>query len=199
MSEQIYLVTNRSASRVHYSIPELGIKSRDFMPGETKRIKREELESLSYMPGGMRLIREYLLIQNDKARADIVGAVEPEYNMTAQDVKELIMHGSNDEWLDCLDFAPDGVIDLIKTLSVEIPLTDTVKMEQFKQKKGVDLARMIQAKKEEEAEKAAAEAQQEQKAQRRVQPKQASATPANPARRTDGSKYKVVKKGTSQA
>jgi hypothetical protein len=25
-----YLVTNRSASRLHYSVPEIGVKSRDF-------------------------------------------------------------------------------------------------------------------------------------------------------------------------
>ena len=68
-------------------------------------------------------------------------------------------------------------------------------MEEFKKKKGVDLARMIQAKKEEEAEVAAQQAQQEQNLQRRVQP---NVTPApqnvTPGRRTSGSKYKVVKK-----
>lgn len=194
MSEDIYLVKNRSASRVHYSVPELGIKSRDFAPGEVKKIKREELEGLSYIPGGINLIRNYLLIVNPQAREEFVGKVEPEYNMTEKEVRELIISGSNDEWLDCLDFAPEGVIDLIKTLAVEIPLTDTVKMEQFKQKTGVDLARQIRAKQEEEAEMAAAQAQQDARPQRRVQPVQDTSEPQNPQRRTSGSKYKVVKK-----
>ena len=194
MSEDIYLVKNRSASRVHYSVPELGIKSRDFAPGEVKKIKREELEGLSYIPGGINLIRNYLLITNPQAREEFVGKVEPEYNMTEKEVRELIINGSNDEWLDCLDFAPEGVIDLIKTLAIEIPLTDTVKMEQFKQKKGVDLARQIRAKQEEEAEMAAAQAQQDARPQRRVQPAQTTSEPQNPQRRTSGSKYKVVKK-----
>lgn len=194
MSEDIYLVKNRSASRVHYSVPELGIKSRDFAPGEVKKIKREELEGLSYIPGGINLIRNYLLITNPQAREEFVGKVEPEYNMTEKEVRELIINGSNDEWLDCLDFAPEGVIDLIKTLAIEIPLTDTVKMEQFKQKKGVDLARQIRAKQEEEAEMAAAQAQQDARPQRRVQPTQEASEPQNPQRRTSGSKYKVVKK-----
>ena len=123
-----------------------------------------------------------------------MGKVEPEYNMTEKEVRELIINGSNDEWLDCLDFAPEGVIDLIKTLAIEIPLTDTVKMEQFKQKKGVDLARQIRAKQEEEAEIAAAQAQQDTRPQRRVQPTQEASEPQNPQRRTSGSKYKVVKK-----
>lgn len=194
MSEEIYLVKNRSASRVHYSVPELGIKSRDFAPGETKKIKREELEGLSYIPGGINLIRNYLLITNPQAREEFVGAVEPEYNMTEKEVIDLIKYGSNDEWLDCLDFAPEGVIDLIKTLAVEIPLTDTIKMEQFKEKKGVDLARQIRAKQEEEAEIAAAQAQQDARPQRRIQPTQAASESQNPQRRTSGSKYKVVKK-----
>ena len=194
MSDDIYLVKNRSASRVHYSVPELGIKSRDFAPGEVKNIKREELEGLSYIPGGINLIKNYLLITNPEAREEFVGKVEPEYNMTEKEVRELIINGSNDEWLDCLDFAPEGVIDLIKTLAIEIPLTDTVKMEEFKQKKGVDLARQIRAKQEEEAEMAAAQAQQDARPQRRVQPAQSVSEPSNPQRRTSGSKYKVVKK-----
>ena len=103
---------------------------------------------------------------------------------------------SQDEWLDCLDFAPEGVIDLIKALAVELPLTDTRKMESFKQKKGIDLARMIQAKREEEAEALAAEAQaQENSAPRRRVAPATTETTENPARRTSGSKYKVVSKG----
>lgn len=199
MANEIYLVKNRSASRVHYSVPELGIKSRDFMPGEVKKIRREELEGLSYLPGGARLIREYLLISNPQAREEFVGKVEPEYNMTEKEVRDLIISGSNDEWLDCLDFAPEGVIDLIKTLAVEIPLTDTLKMKEFKEKKGVDLERQIKAKQEEQAEVAAAQAQQDAAPQRRVQPQAASAAPQSPQRRTDGSKYKVVKKDSSTA
>ncbi len=194
MSNKMLKVKNRSASRVHYSVPELGVKSRDFMPGETKMISEAELQGLSYLPGGLKLIRNYLLITDPQAQQEFVGHVEPEYNMTEKEVKELILTGSRDEWLDCLDFAPAGVIDLIKTLAVEMPLTDTVKMEDFKKKKGVDLARMIRAKQEEEAEAAAAQAQQPQEPQRRVQPQQAPAGPQNPARRTSGSKYKVVKK-----
>lgn len=199
MSDKKFIVTNRSASRLHYSVPELGIKSRDFMPGESKQISYAELEGLSFIPGGKKLIREYLLIQDVPARNEFVGHVEPEYNMTGAEVQELILHGSLDEWLDALDFAPEGVIDLIKTLSVELPLTDTRKMEAFKEKKGSDLARMIRAKQEEEAERAAAQAKSAEAQaaqQRRVQPQQAEVPEQNPARRTSGSKYKVVSQGT---
>ena len=191
--ERYFLVTNRSASRVHYSVPELGIKSRDFQPGETKRISYSELEGLSYLPGGVELIRDYLLVKDEKVREEFIGHTEPEYNMTVEEVKELILHGSQDEWLDCLDFAPEGVIDLIKELAVSLPLTDTRKMDAFLEKKGTNIARMIQAKREEEAERAAANQEQQTTPQRRVKPAQTTEA-VNTVRRTSGSKYKVVNK-----
>ena len=189
MSERKFIVTNRSASRVHYSVPELGIKSRDFQPGESKNIGYAELEGLTYIPGGRELIRDYLLIKDAEARNEFVGRVEPEYNMTDAEVKDLILTGSQDEWLDCLDFAPEGVIDMIKTLAIKMPLTDTVKMQQFKTKTGIDIARQIQAQQEMAAEEAAEAAQPEQQPRQRRTAQPAAA----PTRRTDGSKYKVVK------
>lgn len=196
MASKIYLVTNRSASRVHYSVPELGVKSRDFQPGERKQISYDELLGLSYLPGGTELIRDYLKVEKldeqDEQVQQIVGRVEPEYNMDAEAVKNLIQTGSMDEWLDALDFAPEGVIDLIKTLSIELPLTDTRKMDAFKEKKKVNLANMIQVRQAEIAEERAAQA--EAATQRRTAvdaPKAEEST----GRRTTGSKYKVVKVG----
>jgi hypothetical protein len=146
-------VTNRSASRVGYSVPEIGVKNREFAPGETKKVRREELEELSYQPGGIVLIRDYLLVQDPDVRADLVGEVEPEYNMTAAQVQELILTGSHDEWLDCLDFAPEGVIELIKKFSMEVPLTDYDKRQSLKAKTGFDVdAAIANAGKEADAE-----------------------------------------------
>jgi len=102
------------------------------------------------------LIRDYLLLQDMDVREEFCGNTEPEYNMTAADVQELILHGSMDEWLDCLDFAPEGVLDLIKQLSIELPLTDTRKMDAYKKKTGTDLGKLIQIHAEEIAEEEAA-------------------------------------------
>ena len=41
---------------------------------------------------------------------------------------------------DCLDFAPPGVIDLIKKFSVSLPLTDFQKVNALKAKTGFDAA-----------------------------------------------------------
>lgn len=190
-----YLVTNRSASRLHYSVPEIGVKSRDFQPGESKKIKYDELLGLSYIPGGLELIRDYLKVEalekQDEDIKTIVGKTEPEYNMDSKAVKDLIQTGTMDEWLDALDFAPEGVIDLIKTLSTELPLTDTQKMQAFKEKKKVDLASMIQIRQAELAEERAAQVDTTPTRRTAATEK----TEAAPERRTSGSKYKVVSKG----
>ena len=196
MSEEkrMCIVTNRSASRVCYSIPERNVKLRDFQPNETKRIDYDELEALTYVPGGLELMRDFLQIVEEKPRKELVGNVEPEYNMTAEQVKALLLTPNNyDEWLDCLDFAPAGVIDMIKSLAVSLPLTDTVKMQQFKEKTGVDIARMIRANEEMKAEEAAEAVQPAQLAKQRRTGTATAAAP-QPARRTDGSKYKVIQK-----
>ena len=64
MDNKFYLVTNRSAGLVCYAIPEMGIKNREYQPGETKKISAEELVNLSYLPGGNVLMRDYLQIQD---------------------------------------------------------------------------------------------------------------------------------------
>lgn len=45
--DTIYIVKNRSAGRVVYQIPDLGIK-RHFAPGEAQKVTYKELEKLSF-------------------------------------------------------------------------------------------------------------------------------------------------------
>jgi hypothetical protein len=112
-------VLNRDNGSVIYSIPEMNGLRRVFQSGETKEVTFEELEKLSYIPGGMELLRDNLVIKdNQEAINLLLGHVEPEYSYTKQDIVKLLKEGSLDEFLDCLDFAPEGVIDLIKNLAV---------------------------------------------------------------------------------
>jgi hypothetical protein len=59
--------------------------------------------------------------------------------MTEQQIIELIQTGSLDAFLDCLDFAPVGVIDLLKKYSVSVPLSDYDKRQALKEKTGFDV------------------------------------------------------------
>ena len=178
-------VTNRSSSLAVYRIPELNIR-RTFMPGESKNITYEELVQLTYQPGGRRLMQDILQIVEADVTKELNVRTEPEYYMSAEDVKKLLLSGSLDEFLDALDFAPAGVIDLIKTYAVELPVTDTRKREAILKATGFDVTRAIENNMpdadEEPAEQAAA-------------PTRRVAKNTEPSgRRTDGQKYVVVSK-----
>ena len=133
----MYNVKNRSAGVAVYSIPEIGV-NRSFQAGEVKQISAEELEKLSYVPGGMAILANFLQIMEEEGISRVGLKPEPEYHMSEQDIAKLLKTGSIDEFLDCLDFAPPGVIDLIKKLSVSLPLTDIEKRNALKVKTGFD-------------------------------------------------------------
>lgn len=142
MAEIVYNVKNRSTSRVGYAIPEDNIR-RTFAPGETKRITHDELMKLSYQPGGREMMVHFLQIQSDKELNELNIKAQPEYYMSEQQVVELLKNGSIEAFLDCLDFAPIGVIDLVKKLSVSLPLTDMNKRKALKDKTGFDVDKAI--------------------------------------------------------
>lgn len=138
MSNDLYNVKNRSAGMVVYSVPELGVR-RVFSPGETKRITFNELEALSFIPGGKEIIANYLQVRSAQVLEELNVHTEPEYFMDRDQVIELIKTGTLDQFMDALDFAPAGVIELIKTLSVELPVDDFNKRKAIKDKLGYDI------------------------------------------------------------
>lgn len=130
-------VKNRSNSIVVYSIPEMNIR-REYAPGETKRITKEEIEALSYRSGGANLIQRFLQIEENVLNSISV-SVEPEYWLDDEGVKKLLITGSLDEFLDCLDFAPSGVLELVKKYAISLPLNDVAKREALLKKTGFDV------------------------------------------------------------
>ena len=176
-----YAVKNRSASVVLYTIPEDRIRRR-FQPGETKRISYEELLKLNYQPGGREMMANFLQIQSEGVPKSLGLHVEPEYYMSEAQIIDLLKNGSLEAFLDCLDFAPEGVIELIKKFAVELPLSDFKKREALKNKTGLDV------------DKAIANSGQEPDAATEEAIKAASATPAT-GRRTATTNYKVVNEG----
>lgn len=184
-------IKNRSNSIVIYNIPEMGIR-REFMPNEVKNITSEELEALSYRPGGMDLIRNELLITDAEVLTDMAVKVEPEYYLDDKGVIELLNTGSMDSFLDCLDFAPQGVLDLIKKYAVSLPVNDSRKREAIKTKLGldVDLALLHQKQVKEALEEESGKTERLDAPVRRVK------TEEKPAgRRTTVPQYKVVSQG----
>lgn len=184
---KMYEVKNRSSSVLAYSIPDEGIK-RTFQPGEVKKLSFGELEKLTYQSGGQALINNYFLIKDAEVVQDLNVKTEPEYYLTESQIVDLIENGSLDQFLDCLDFAPAGVIELVKDLSIKIPLSDYQKRRALKDKIGFDVDAALRHIEEEKAEMRADSENAIEPAvpQRRVKTEETA-----PGRRTDG-KYKIV-------
>ena len=145
----IIKVLNRDNGVVVYSIPEMNGLRRIYQSGETKEVTYEELKKLSYLPGGKELLEDCLVIlDSPQAIKELLGEVEPEYNYTKDDVLRLLQSGSMDEFLDCLDFAPEGVKDIIKTMAVDLPLNDVAKREAILEKLGFNVDNAIRIKRE---------------------------------------------------
>ena len=191
MADKIVIVKNRSSNTVGYTIAEDGVR-RTFTQGEEKKVPLSELEKLSYKPGGAFLIANYLQIKDAEAIEELGMHIEPEYNMSVEDVKKLMVEGSLDAFLDCLDFAPEGVIQIVKDLAVKLPLNDVAKRKAIKDKTNFDVDRAIaniQAEKAAElAEKGGENAESGVK-QRRVQPEE------KPTGRRTTPNYNVVSTG----
>ena len=176
-------VKNRSASVVIYNIPDANIR-RTFTPGEVKKVKYSELEQLTYQPGGIEILANFLQILDENEVQSFGIRTQPEYYMNEQQIIDLLKNGSLDAFLDALDFAPQGVLDLIKRLSVQLPLNDVAKRKAIKDKLGFDVETAVRLVEEEKKED---EAPATTAPTRRVEPA------VTPGRRTTP-QYKVVQK-----
>ena len=137
-------VKNRYSGTVGYTIPELGNLHRSFSKGETKEITMDELRKLSYISGGKVLLQNYLIVQNQDALKELLSDdVEPEYYYGEEEIKKLLLTGSNDQLLDCLEFAPEGVIGLVKDLAVSLKINDISKRNIILEKTGFNVTNAI--------------------------------------------------------
>ena len=179
-------VTNRDNGSVGYSVPDLGVH-RTFQPKESKEISAEELRKLSYLPGGDVIIKDYLIIHNEELLKELLGEVEPEYYYSEDEVKTLLLSGSLEQLQDCLDFAPNGVIDLIKSLAVSLKIDNVSKRKAIQDKTGFNVTRAIEINEETDEETASKESAQG----RRAAPITAKSEEAQ-QRRSAPPKYNVV-------
>ena len=83
-NETLIKVTNRDKGSVSYIIPDLNNLRRVFEYNETKMIPMEELRKLSYQVGGLILLKDCLVLDNQEAIDELLGEVEPEYFYTEE-------------------------------------------------------------------------------------------------------------------
>lgn len=187
----IIKLTNRGSGMAVYTIPDMNLV-RTFSPGETKEIEFNEIMQLSKTPGGMNLLMDQMIIESEQAVKEILGDVEPEYSYTEEDIMKLLTEGTNEQLMDTLDFAPKGVIDLIKDLSVKIKLNDMNKRQIILAATKFNVTRAIE---NDEASKELDEPEEKENKARRAAPinqkeKKSQQEPQQPVRRVVVNKNK---------
>ena len=118
----------------------------------------------------------------DKVNDNLGVHRENEYYMNEQQIVELLKNGTIPAFEDCLDFAPIGVIDLVKKFAVDLPLTDTLKIRILKDKTGFDVSKAL-------------ENSEEDKVEEVIEKKTETEKPVQTGRRTN-TNYKVVTKNS---
>lgn len=138
-------VENRSTAIVGYKVPESNIFRR-FVANEIKEIPMGELRQAIQIPGTYRIVMNNLIIHDKSAVEELLPNAEPEYFYTAKDVDFLLARGSLDQLKDALDFAPEGVITLIKEQAVKTELNDVRKREAILEHTNFDVNKAIEIK-----------------------------------------------------
>ena len=139
-------VQNLSDSPVVFVIPEKNFRCA-FGPHEGLNVDVEDLRRVAYQPGGRKLLQDYLSIKDKKLAAELAGVTEDsfdhEYNWTDDDIKNLLTNGTQDELLDALDFAPEGIVDAIVDQAIKLRIPDVNKREAITKATGRDINEMI--------------------------------------------------------
>lgn len=145
MEKNTVLVSNRGAASIGY-VSYQG-QPRYFQPagrpGDTLPISTEEIKQLSYSKGGRILLEKYLYIQDEEVVEATIGEQEPEYSWGVEDVIKVLKSGEIEELEDALEFAPEGVIDLIKSQAVEMRLDSSAKRSLIRAKTGFNVDQAI--------------------------------------------------------
>lgn len=122
-------------------------RRRAFAGQQTMKISVEELRQLAYSRGGLVLLRNHLSIDN-KELAEEFGiqsdTYDNEYQWTKEDVDRVLLSGDMDELLDALDFAPNGIIDLIISRAVNLRISDIAKRKAISEATGRNINSMIE-------------------------------------------------------
>lgn len=142
-TNKLIKVLNRSDGIVTYHLPELNNTRRVFNLGESKDISEKELNALFQMNGGAELIRHFLMV-DDREWVKKTFDAPIEYFWGYDEVKKCLLEDDVEWFSETLDYAPQGVIDIIKLLSWQLPVKDLNKIHIIMEKLGFDVLGAIE-------------------------------------------------------
>lgn len=139
-------VRNRNNGSTSYTLKEDGIFRLWNRPGEVKNISIEELKKANYIPGASYILKNLLIIEDAEALSYLDMEVEPEYSYTDEDIKNILLSNESDaldRLEDFLNFSPEGGIEILKQLAVELEIPDTRKRKMISEKTGFNIDNAI--------------------------------------------------------
>lgn len=166
--KQLIQVKNLTGNHVYYNIPEDNVH-RKFGPFEEKQITYDEIQKLYYQNGGDVLIKDYLQIKNKEVALEFgveEESFENEYSWDKEKVDNVLLNEHIDVLHDALDFAPEGIVDLIISEAINLRIMDINKRNLIQECTGKNINNMIQN--QIELEKQIGEVKQEEPKRRRV-------------------------------
>lgn len=142
--DDVVEITNLLDCTCGYVVDLTGVR-RILPPHASFKVRASELRELFYQRGGQELLHDYIRVGN-KALAQEFGVDvdnTPEYNWGRRDVIDALNDSNIDVLLDALDFAPDGIKQLIADIAVETEVADVNKRKAISDKLGIDVDAMI--------------------------------------------------------
>lgn len=142
--DTLVTIENMVGHDVSYTISSLGIR-RKIMPKVPFEVKAKELRALFGEPGGEVLIRNYIRVKNINLQREFgISEDQIEYNWTVEDVDDVLLNKPQEYLLDALDFAPEGIVDLIQQRAIELELPNMDKRKAIMSKTGVNITKSIE-------------------------------------------------------
>ena len=139
---ELVVVRNRNNGSTGYTLPDSNVR-RFFSAGESKKIPFAELRSLQYAPGGAYMLENLLIVEDKSALEALNMTVEPEYFYTESKIKDMLLNAEMDAFLDFLDFATDGALEIAKDIAVKEEIPDTRKRKALSEKLGFSIDNAI--------------------------------------------------------
>lgn len=141
--DKLIPVTNFMNHKVVFALPEYN-RRYAFNAYEKKQIPAGQLRALNSSNGGHVLLMDYLHV-GSVPLAHELGVPEDciEYNWTKTDVDNCLLKEPIEVLEDALDFAPKGIVEMLKDRAVELEIADNNKRTAIFEATGADITNII--------------------------------------------------------
>lgn len=131
---------NRSDTSIAIVLPQRHFRL-ELAPKQSGYMPHDYLVEFASSRGGRKLIYDYVMIENIEDLKKVLNIEQevPEYWLTEENLPNWMQNCSLAEFQDGLDFAPEGVKELIKKFAVTLPLNDVAKREAIKSQLDFDV------------------------------------------------------------